>query len=74
MDRTLLEQHLVQAERHIAQSERHVHRQRELTQHLATKGHDTTQAEYLLKVFEHTLASRKSDREWIRNELAKSDQ
>jgi len=71
MNRKFLEQHLQLAERHIAQSERHIRHQRELLERLAAEGQDTTEAEYLLREFEHGLALHAADRNRTLVELDK---
>ncbi|HEY1891029.1 MAG TPA: hypothetical protein VGG63_11520 [Steroidobacteraceae bacterium] len=70
MDRTLLKDHLAQAERHIATGERTLDQQRELIRDLERDGHDARSARALLESFEQLQTLHFADRERILDELA----
>jgi hypothetical protein len=70
MDRTMLEQHLPQAEGHITLGKGHIARQHEIIAELERDGHDTTEAKRLLAIFEETKMHL-ADRDRIRQELAR---
>src|SRR5262249_31428811 len=55
MDRSLIEEHLAQANRHVAEGEGHVTKRRELVAQLERDGHDTTEA---LKLLGHLRSCR----------------
>jgi hypothetical protein len=57
MDREAEVQRLNEADRHIAKAERQITEQRILVERLRTGGHDTHEAERLLKAMEETLAA-----------------
>jgi hypothetical protein len=69
MDRTMVKQHLAQADEHVLISERHIVSQRALVADLEQKGHDTTQARRLLATFEKIQAMRHADCDRLRREL-----
>jgi hypothetical protein len=69
MDAALLKQHLELAERHVLEGDRHVMRQRELVAELERDGHDTTDANILLRQFEDLLAVHIQHRDRLRTEL-----
>jgi hypothetical protein len=60
------ETELEMAERHVREGAAHVARQKELLEQLRRDGHDDTQAEELLTVFEATLQEHRDDLERIR--------
>jgi hypothetical protein len=70
MDKTMLENHLAQAERHVALGHEHVQNQRVLIVKLARDGHDTTMARKLLSQFEEIQRSHIADRDRLKDELA----
>jgi hypothetical protein len=57
MDREAEVQRLNEADGHIAKTERHITAQRALVERLRAGGHDTHEAERLLKTMEETLAA-----------------
>jgi hypothetical protein len=65
----LARQHLEQAERHVLLGMRHVMRQRELIQRLESGGHDTREANRLLRQFEDLLELHIHDRDRLRREV-----
>jgi arginine repressor len=69
MDRELLENSLEKAQRHVAKAERHVASQRELVAQLEREGHDSSQANKLLRQFAELLAIHIADRDRLRKEL-----
>ena len=69
--RAMLQQNLALAERHIAEGEIRITRQREMIAELERDGHDTTAAQGLLAVFQHTMALYVADRERLQNELGR---
>jgi hypothetical protein len=69
MDRALLEEHLAQAERHVTEGEYHVGHQRAVIEDLTKRGHDTREAENLLREFERTLALHEAARDHTLDEL-----
>ena len=69
MERSILEQHLAQAEAHVAVGERHIARQRALVAKWERTGHDTTEARRLLHTFEELQAVHIADRDWLRKKL-----
>ena len=75
MDRTLPDSamildHLEQARRHVAEGDHHVGRQRERVSQLARDGHDTKEAQRLLRRFEELQALHVADRDRLERELA----
>jgi hypothetical protein len=70
MDRTVVEQHLAQAERHVTEGENHIARQRELIDELASGGHDLKAARDLLAQFEDVQTLHVADRDRLRAQLA----
>ena len=69
MDRALLIKHLTQAERHISEGLASLERQQALIADLAKGGHDTTQAEVLLREFEHSQTLHMASYERLLAEL-----
>jgi hypothetical protein len=69
MDRSLIEEHLAQANRHVAEGEGHVTKQRELVAQMERDGHDTTEALKLLGHFEELQELHIADRNRIEEEL-----
>ena len=69
MDRTMLLDHLAQAERHVAQGDGHILRQRALIDRLHRDGHETSVAEDLLRRFEEIQRMHIADRDRLRREL-----
>ncbi|MBV9434173.1 MAG: hypothetical protein JO137_20310 [Hyphomicrobiales bacterium] len=63
------ELHLSEAEAHVAEGMRHVENQREIIANLERGGHDTFEAEWLLRTFEDTLAMHVAHRDRLRKEL-----
>jgi hypothetical protein len=70
MDRTLLEEYLVEAERHVALGRRHITRQKELIAALERGGRDTTSAKALLTTFEEIEGDRVAERDRVARRLA----
>ena len=70
MDRKLVQQHLQLAERHVSEGLRHAAQQRDLVELLERDGHDTREANRLLRLFEDTLELHLRDRDRLRKELA----
>jgi hypothetical protein len=68
MHRELVRQHLELAERHISEGMRHIMRQRELIERLECSGHDTRDANRLLRQFEDVLELHVRDRDRLRKE------
>ncbi|MBV9113427.1 MAG: hypothetical protein JOY67_11460 [Hyphomicrobiales bacterium] len=69
-NRALLKQHLAQAESDVVLGTGHVERQRQIIAELERDGHDTEEAEQLLRTFEETLALHVEGRDRLRQELA----
>lgn len=63
MDQKFLADHLAQAERHVALGAKHIADQRHRIDRLARDGHDTNQAELLLKQFEELQALHVAERD-----------
>jgi hypothetical protein len=57
------------AEKHVAMGAHNFNRQRETIDALRRIGRDTTQAEELLRIFEHVQAAHVADRDRLRREL-----
>jgi hypothetical protein len=72
MDRTLLEEHLVEAERQVALGLMHIARQRQLIDKLGHTGHDTTSAEKLLAEFEVIGETQMVARDRVARRLAEA--
>ena len=72
MNRTMLTEHLAQAEEHVALGNRHIVRQRELIAELARDGHDTAEAKTLLASFEEMQTLHLQHRDRLRHELARN--
>src|SRR5262249_51525566 len=70
MDRTILRQHLAEAERHVAEGERHLARQRRIVAELERQGHPSNEARTLHALFQELQASHVADRHRLREELA----
>jgi hypothetical protein len=68
-DRTMLLEHLAQAERHVAEGERDIARQREIIAELERDGRDTTLARALLEQFEEVELLHIEGRDRLRKEL-----
>ena len=69
MDRTLLLQHLSQAEHHAAEGKRHLARQEELIAELDRDGLDTAEAFKVLAALRETQALHEQDVDRLRGEL-----
>jgi len=69
MERTLLEQHLAQAEQHVALGELHIAKQLGIIAELERNGHDSTIAKTLLTTFLETKEIHVSDRDRLREEI-----
>jgi hypothetical protein len=69
MAHELLKKHLEQAERRVLDADRHVMRQRDLVAELERDGHDTTEANTLLRRFEELLVLHIQVRDRLRKEL-----
>ena len=69
MDRSMIREHLAQAERHVSEGERHVARQREIVATLERDGHDTVAARATLTQFEELQAMHVADRDRLLGEL-----
>lgn len=74
MDRSMLLDHLTQAERHVTQGEQHVSRQRELIAEMEQDGHNTAKAQQLLRLFEELLAMHIAARDRLRAKLSESNE
>jgi hypothetical protein len=73
MDRATLRRHLEQADRRCVAGEVVLTRQRLLVDRLRLDGHDTREAENLLKEFERIQGERFADRKRVRSEIAAED-
>lgn len=73
MERTMILNHLAQAERHVKEGEQHVAKQRALVGILERDGHDTAVAIRLLNAFEALQVMHITDRDRIAAELAQVD-
>ena len=63
MERTMILDHLALAKQHVALGEKHITRQREIIADLELGGHDTTEAELLLRQFEELQVQHTSHRD-----------
>jgi hypothetical protein len=68
-DRTLILDHLAQAQRHVAEAERHVAHQREIVAQRERDGHDTATSRQLLDQFEQLYMLHVADRDRLEKEL-----
>jgi hypothetical protein len=68
-DRTLILDHLAQAQRHVAEAERHVAHQREIVAQTERDGHDTATSKQLLDQFEQLYTLHVADRDRLEKEL-----
>jgi hypothetical protein len=68
-DRTLILDHLAQAQRHVAEAERHVANQREIVAQRERDGHDTATSKRLLDQFEQLYALHVTDRDRLEKAL-----
>jgi hypothetical protein len=73
MDKTIITDHLAQAEQHVELGKKHIQRQRELIIELKEDGHDTAIAERLLVQFEELQALHVTHRDRLASELAALD-
>lgn len=64
--------HLVKAEHAVSQGERHLEHQRGIIERLKEGGHDTREAEKILRTFEDAQALHRADLERIREELRRA--
>jgi hypothetical protein len=69
MDRATISNHLEQARRHVAEAERHIARQREMVAQLRHDGHDVSESEKLLDLFEQLYVMHVADRDRLEKEL-----
>lgn len=67
--KSLLREHLEQAERHVAQGEQHIRSQKARIVDLERDGRDTTQARQVLKTFEDSQKMHVADRDRARQEV-----
>ena len=70
MDRTMIVEHLLQAESTVETGERHVSRQRVIVQRLGDGGVDAIAARELLVCFENLQREHVAHRDWLAKELA----
>jgi hypothetical protein len=68
-DRTLILDHLAQAQRHVAEAERHIAHQREIVAKSERDGHDTATSKQLLDQFEQLYMLHVADRDRLEKEL-----
>jgi hypothetical protein len=73
MDKTIIADHLAQAEHHVELGKQHIRRQRKLVAELKDDGHDTNSAERLLVQFEELQALHVTHRDRLARELAGLD-
>ena len=69
MNRTMLAEHLAQAERHVARGAQHIARQRRMIADLEQNGCDVAEAARWLAALEETQRLRMADRAWLQSEL-----
>ncbi len=74
LKRSMIEDHLEQAERHVAVGERIVAEQRARIAQLERDGHDVTRSRELLGQFEEILAMQIAHRDRLRSELERSSE
>jgi hypothetical protein len=74
MNRTILQDHLAQAERHVAEGEGHLSRQREIVTKLERDGHDSVSARATLAQFEELQAMHIADRDRLLRELSEASE
>ncbi|MBV8795348.1 MAG: hypothetical protein JO136_10485 [Hyphomicrobiales bacterium] len=72
IDREIVLQHLELANKHVAEGQKRIDAQLALVARLARDGHDTAQAQSLLRQFEETLALQLETRDRIVQELGES--
>ena len=73
MDREMILQHLAQAREHVALGTAHITRQMEIIAELERGGHDSTEAQLLLKRFVELQVEHTKHRDRLEKELAERD-
>ena len=71
LQRDVLKQHLALAEKHIAEGVVHVEQERQIVEELKRCGRDFRRSADLLELFKETLATHISERDRLREALAK---